>query len=229
MSEAKLREQICTFARSLFERGLTPGSSGNVSVRLEDGGYLMTPTNASLGFLDPARLSRLDRDGRLTSGDKPTKEIPLHRALYDTRAKSRAVVHLHSVHSVAVSMLPEIDPAGVLPPMTAYYVMKLGRTALVPYYRPGDDAVAGAIRGLAGRYASVLLANHGPVVAGASLDAAVYATEELEETARLYLMLRGLNPRLLSQAQVDDLVRHFDLEMPDQSQDVTHEHGHTAS
>jgi ribulose-5-phosphate 4-epimerase/fuculose-1-phosphate aldolase len=214
MSDAKLREQICSFSRSLFERGLTPGSSGNVSVRLEDGGYLMTPTDSSLGFLDPARLSRLDRDGRLISGDKPTKEVPLHTALYDTRDGSGAVVHLHSIHSVAISMLPEIDPAAVLPPMTAYYVMKLGRTALLPYYRPGDDAVAGAIRGLAGRYASVLLA---------SLDAAVYAMEELEETARLYLMLRGLNPRMLTQAQVDDLVRHFDLQMPDDTN--AHDHG----
>lgn len=222
VTETKLREQICLFARSLFERGLTPGSSGNISLRLEDGGFLMTPTNASLGFLDPARLSRLDAEGRLLSGDKPTKEVPLHNALYDTRAASGAIVHLHSTHSVALSMLPEIDPAAVLPPMTAYYVMKHGKTALIPYYRPGDDAVAGAIRGLAGRYSSVLLANHGPVVAGATLDAAVYAMEELEETARLYLMLRGLNPRMLTQPQVDDLVRHFGLELPDEAHDHDH-------
>lgn len=222
VTETKLREQICLFARSLFERGLTPGSSGNISLRLEDGGFLMTPTNASLGFLDPARLSRLDAEGRLLSGDKPTKEVPLHTALYDTRAASGAIVHLHSTHSVALSMLPEIDPAAVLPPMTAYYVMKHGKTALIPYYRPGDDAVAGAIRGLAGRYSSVLLANHGPVVAGATLDAAVYAMEELEETARLYLMLRGLNPRMLTQPQVDDLVRHFGLELPDEAHDHDH-------
>ncbi len=208
MSETKLREQICAFSRSLFERGLTAGSSGNVSVRLEDGGWLMTPTNASLGFLDPARLSRLDGAGRLLSGDAPSKEIPLHQALYDSRKQAGAIVHLHSVHSVAVSMLPEIDPADVLPPLTAYYVMRVGATALVPYYRPGDPAVAGAIRGLAGRYAAVLLANHGPVVAGARLEAAMFAIEELEETARLYLMLRGLNPRGLTQAQVDDLIAH---------------------
>jgi len=206
VNETGLREQICLFARSLFERGLTAGSSGNISLRLPDGGWLMTPTNASLGFLDPARLSKLDADGRLVDGDPPSKEIPLHRALYDTRDSAGAIVHLHSVHSVAVSMLPEIDPASVLPPLTAYYVMRVGDTALVPYYRPGDPEVAGAIKGLAGRYASVLLANHGPVVAGASLEAAVYATEELEETARLYLLLRGLNPRLLTAAQVDDLV-----------------------
>jgi ribulose-5-phosphate 4-epimerase/fuculose-1-phosphate aldolase len=207
MSEAKIREDICRFGRSLFERGLTPGSSGNISVRLSDGNWLVTPTNASLGFLDPARLSRLDPQGRLLSGDAPTKEIPLHAALYETRSGAQAIVHLHSTHSVAVSMLPEIDPRAVLPPMTAYYLMRVGETALVPYYRPGDPAVADAIRGLAGRYSSVLLANHGPVVAGDSLEAAVFATEELEETAKLYLLLRGLNPRFLSPQQVSDLVK----------------------
>ena len=152
MSETRLREDICRFGRSLFERGLTPGSSGNISVRLEDGGWLVTPTNASLGFLDPAKLSRLSADGKLVSGDAPTKEVPLHTALYQTREAARAVVHLHSTHSVALSMLPEIDPRAALPPMTAYYLMKCGATALVPYYRPGDPAVADAIKGLAGKY-----------------------------------------------------------------------------
>jgi ribulose-5-phosphate 4-epimerase/fuculose-1-phosphate aldolase len=206
MREAKIREEICRFGRSLFERGLTPGSSGNISVRLEDGGFLLTPTNASLGFLDPAKLSRLDASGRLASGDAPTKEVPLHTALYQTRGAARAIVHLHSTHSVALSMLPEIDPHAALPPLTAYYVMKCGLTALVPYYRPGDPAVADAIKGLAGKYSSVLLANHGPVVSGDTLEAAVFATEELEETAKLYLLLRGLNPRYLSPEQVKDLV-----------------------
>ena len=168
MNETKLREEICRFGRSLFERGLTPGSSGNISVRLEDGGWLVTPTNASLGFLDPARLSRLDADGRLALR-RPADQgnsAPC-RALRDARL-GRAVVHLHSTHSVALSMLPEIDPRAALPPMTAYYLMRCGPTALVPYYRPGDPAVADAIKGLAGKYASVLLANHGPVVAGES-------------------------------------------------------------
>jgi len=218
MDETRLREDICRFGRSLFERGLTPGSSGNISLRLDDGGWLVTPTNASLGFLDPARLSRLDAEGRLLSGDKPTKEIPLHGALYETRGSARAIVHLHSTHSVAVSMLPGIDPKAVLPPLTAYYLMRVGATALVPYYRPGDPAVADAIRGLAGRYSAVLLANHGPVVAGDSLEAAVYATEELEETAKLYLLLRGMNPRYLSPEQVTDLVKVFGVTLP--------EHGH---
>ena len=217
MTETRLREEICRLGRSLFERGLTPGSSGNISAKLDDGGYMVTPTNASLGFLDPARLSRLDAHGRLLSGDAPTKEVPLHTALYQTRS-ARAVVHLHSTHSVALSMLPEIDPRAALPPMTPYYLMKCGATALVPYYRPGDPAVADAIKGLAGKYSSVLLANHGPVVSGDTLEAAVFAIEELEETAKLYLLLRGLNPRFLTPAQVADLSKTFGLELP--------EHGH---
>ena len=210
-AETRLREDICRFGRSLFERGLTPGSSGNISVRLDDGGWLVTPTNASLGFLDPARLSRLDAAGQVIAGDTPTKEIPLHTALYDSRRSARAIVHLHSTHAVAVTLLPEIDPGNALPPMTPYFLMKCGSTAMLPYYRPGDPAVAEAIRGLAGKHASVLLANHGPVVAGDTLEGAVFATEELEETARLYLLLRGLDPRYLTPAQVDDLVAHFGL------------------
>jgi ribulose-5-phosphate 4-epimerase/fuculose-1-phosphate aldolase len=179
---------------------------------------MVTPTNASLGFLDPAKLSRLSADGKLVSGDTPTKEVPLHSALYQTRNGARAVVHLHSTHSVALSMLPEIDPRAALPPMTAYYLMKCGATALVPYYRPGDAAVADAIRGLAGKYSSVLLANHGPVVSGDTLEAAVFATEELEESAKLYLLLRGMNPRYLSPEQIAELVKTFGLTLP--------EHGH---
>jgi ribulose-5-phosphate 4-epimerase/fuculose-1-phosphate aldolase len=215
MTETGIREDICRLGRSLFERGLTPGSSGNISVKLADGGWLVSPTNASLGSLDPARLSRLDANGKLLSGDTPTKEVPLHAALYHTRSAARAVVHLHSTHSVALSMLPEIDPRAALPPMTPYYLMKCGLTALVPYYRPGDPAVADAIKGLAGKYSSVLLANHGPVVSGDTLESAVYAIEELEETAKLYLLLRGLNPRYLSPAQVADLTRTFGLELPE--------------
>ena len=184
----------------------------------------MTPTNASLGFLDPARLSRLDASGRLVSGDAPTKEVPLHTALYQTRRSARAVVHLHSTHSVALSMLPEIDPRAALPPMTAYYLMKCGATALVPYYRPGDPAVADAIKGLAGKYSSVLLANHGPVVSGDTLEAAVFAIEELEETAKLYLLLRGLNPRYLTPAQIADLAKTFGLSAAGARARLRHRH-----
>jgi ribulose-5-phosphate 4-epimerase/fuculose-1-phosphate aldolase len=216
MDESRVREEICRFGRSLFERGLTPGSSGNISVRLDDGGWLVTPTNASLGFLDPANLARLDADRNLMGGDFPTKEIPLHAALYDSHSEARAVVHLHSTHAVAVTMLPELvsqsrGKVAALPPLTPYFLMKCGSVAMLPYFRPGDPAVADAIRGLAGKHSSVLLANHGPVVAGETLEAAVYAMEELEETAKLYLLLRGLNPRVLSPDQVRDLVSHFGL------------------
>lgn len=205
----RLREQIVVYGRSLFDRGLTMGSSGNISVRLEDGGWLMTPTNACLGRLDPAQLARLDASGELVDGDAPTKESFLHMAMYDERPQSGAIVHLHSTHSVAVSCLPEIDPCDCIPPLTAYYVMRVGKLPLVPYHMPGDPALAGAVRGLAGKHSAVLLANHGPVVAGKSLEAAVYATEELEETAKLYLLLRGQNPRLLSPQQIADLEARF--------------------
>ncbi len=204
MSDAKQREAICTIGASIFERGLTAGSSGNISLRAEDG-WLMTPTNASLGRLDPARLSKLDDSGRLVSGDPPTKESFLHRVMYEERAQTGAVVHLHSTHSVAVSCLAEIDPADVLPPITAYYVMRVGKLPLVPYYKPGDLGLAEAVRGFAGKHHAVLLANHGPVVAGATLDAAVNAIEELEETAKLYLLLRGAKTRYLTRAQVEEL------------------------
>ena len=214
-SEIKLRDQMARYARYLFERGLTPGSSGNISVRLEDGGWLVTPTNVSLGFLDPADISRLDKQGNLLSGAKPTKEIPLHTALYETVRGAQAVVHLHSTHSVALTMLPGLDARAVLPPMTPYYLMRAGPTALVPYFRPGDPAVADAIAGLAGQYTSVLLANHGPVVAGRDLEGAIFAIEELEETARLFLLLHNLNPRFLTPEQVLDLSRHFYLPGPD--------------
>ena len=204
MNEARAREAVCDNGASIFNRGLTAGSSGNISVRVE-GGWLMTPTNASLGRLDPARLSKLDESGRLVSGDAPTKESFLHRVMYEERGDTGAVVHLHSTHSVAVSCLAEIDPHDVLPPVTAYYVMRVGRLPLVPYFRPGDLALAEAVRGFAGKHHAVLLANHGPVVAGTSLDAAVNAVEELEETAKLYLLLRGAKTRFLTPEQVKEL------------------------
>ena len=179
MEEHAAREAICRIARSLFERGLTHGSSGNITVRLEDGRILCTPTNVSLGFLDAGALSLLSADGDHLAGDPPTKEVALHRALYETRIKAGAVIHLHSTHSVALSMLPGIAPEDAFPPMTAYYLMRVGRTALLPYYRPGDPKVGDAIRGLAGRYSSVLLANHGPVVAGKTIEETAWAIEEL--------------------------------------------------
>ena len=207
-TESKLRDTIAELGKSLFERGMTAGSSGNISVRLDDG-WLLTPTNSCLGRLDPARISKLAPDGRHLSGDPPSKELFLHGAMYEERASAKAIVHLHSTHSVAVSCLPEVDPADVLPPLTAYYVMKIGRLPLVPYYRPGDKALGEAIRGYAAKTHAVLLANHGPIVAGASLEDAVYAMEELEETAKLYLLLYGRNPRRLTEAQIAELQAAF--------------------
>ena len=212
MSEARLREEVCAWAASLFERGLTGGASGNISARTGDGGLLVTPTGTSLGRLDPARLSRFDARGRHVDGDPPTKEMPLHAAFYETRAGAGAVVHLHSTHSVALSMLPDTDPDDALPMLTAYAVMRVGRVALLPFFVPGDPATAVALRGLGGRRSAVLLANHGPVIAARDLEAAVFAMEELEETARLALLLRGTGARGLSPAQVGAVVRTFDLE-----------------
>lgn len=203
--ESRLREKICACGRSLFNRGLTFGSTGNLSVALPDGGWLMTPTNASLGDLDPARLAKLDASGRHVDGDKPTKEAFLHRVMYAKRAGAQAVVHLHSTHSVAVSCMDGLDCADCLPPITAYYVMRVGRLPLAPYHAPGDERLAAAVEKLAGEHHAILLANHGPVVAGASLDAAMHATEELEETAKLYLLLRGSRIRPLTCEQVDEL------------------------
>lgn len=208
MNESALREQICTCGKSLFERGLTAGSSGNISMRLDDG-WLLTPTNASLGNLDPARLSKLDWQGRLVSGDPPSKEAFLHRAMYGERQGAGAIVHLHSTHAAAVSCIAGLDHADCIPPLTAYFVMKIGRLPLIPYHRPGDPKLGDAIRGLAGKHCAVLLANHGPVVSGKTLEAALYATEELEETAKLFLLLQGRNPRALDAAQIADLQAAF--------------------
>jgi ribulose-5-phosphate 4-epimerase/fuculose-1-phosphate aldolase len=206
-TDAKLREDICRTAASLFARGLTHGSTGNISVALPDGGWLMTPTGSSLGTLDPARLSLLDAGGRHVGGDTPTKEAFLHTTMYAKRPKTGAVVHLHSTHSVAVSVLADVDPADVLPPLTAYYVMRVGTLPLVPYFPPGDAALADAVGALAGRHHAVLLANHGPVVAGVSLAAATDAAEELEATARLHLLLQGRAVRPLTSEQVAELRR----------------------
>ena len=209
-ADSALREQICTLAKSMFDRGLTSGSTGNISARLPDGGLLVTPTGTSFGRLDPARLSRFDAQGRHIGGDKPTKEMPLHSAFYDTRACG-AVVHLHCCHAVALSTLPS-DEDNFLPPLTPYALMQLGRVKLLPYFRPGDPAMGQAVRGLAGKRSAVMLANHGPVVAGRDLEAACNAIEELEATARLALLTRGLTPRLLTEAQVRDVVTTFDVE-----------------
>lgn len=210
--ESKLREQICLLAKSMFDRGLTGGSTGNISARTEDGGLLVSPTGSSFGRLDPAELSRFDAAGQHIAGLKATKEMPLHSAFYETRKSAGAVVHLHSCHSVAWSMMPEIDPDNVLPPLTPYAIMKLGKVQLLPFFMPGDAAMGEALRSLGGKRSAVLLANHGPVVAGKDVEAACNAIEELEETAKLAIMMRGFDARALTPAQVRDVVRKFEVE-----------------
>ena len=211
--ESKLREKICLLAKSMYERGLTVGNSGNISAKLPSGELLVTPTGSCFGRLDPSKLSKLDTKGKLLNGDKPTKEVPLHKAFYETRTnKTGAVVHLHSCYSVALSTLPNIDPDNMLKAITAYGIMKLGKVALLPYFMPGDPEMGKAVRGLAGKRSAVVLANHGPVVAGKDLDAACYAMEELEETSKLILLTKDMSPNLLSTKQIESLVRTFDVE-----------------
>lgn len=211
MSETKLRELICLLAKSLYDRGLTHGSAGNISARTADGGLLVSPTGASFGRLDPARLCRLGPNGIVVDGDRPTKELPLHSAFYETRGTANAVVHLHSCHAVALSMMPDVDADNFLPALTPYAILQLGRVKLLPFFFPGDPAMGEAVRGLAGKRSAVMLANHGPVVAGKDVEAACNAIEELEETARLAMLTRGLPARLLRDAEVSVLQR-FDVE-----------------
>jgi 3-dehydro-4-phosphotetronate decarboxylase len=209
MIEADLRILLAELAASLFARGYAVGSAGNISAKLEDG-YLMTPTNSSLGRLDPARISKLAPDFSHIGGDKPSKEVFMHRAVYRARPEAGAVVHLHSTMATAVSCLEDVDPAAPIPPLTPYFVMRVGGSLpVVPYYRPGNPEMEPAIYEAAKDAKALLLANHGPVVSGASLIDAVYAAEELEESARLFLLLRGQKMRLLTPAQQADLLKSF--------------------
>jgi ribulose-5-phosphate 4-epimerase/fuculose-1-phosphate aldolase len=208
MSESTLRDQLAERGKSLYDRGYAHGSSGNLSAKVE-GGILITPTGSSLGRLDPVKISRVDESGKHISGDPPSKESFLHLAMYAERPTARAIVHLHCTCAVAVSCLVHENPRDVLPPLTAYFVMRVGKLPLVPYYRPGDRALAEAVRAEAKRHRAVLLANHGPVVAGKSLDEAVAPPEELEATAKLFLTLEGRATRPLDAAQVADLEAAF--------------------
>ena len=208
MSETQLRQDMARLGASLFQRGFSVGTAGNLSARLPDG-ILMTPTNSTLGAIDPERISKLDALGRHVDGDRPSKEVFLHRAFYETRPQTGAVVHLHSTWSTALSCLEDTDPDDAIPPLTPYVVMRVGTVKMVPYVRPGDKAAGDLIRALEGRYSAVLLANHGPVVAGKDLFSAVCAAEELEETAKLLVALRGMKTRLLTEADVDELKSVF--------------------
>ena len=211
MNETQHRDEISKLAKSMFDRGLTFGTSGNISVRLEDG-WLMTPTGSTMGEIDPVLISKLDNDGKHISGDRPTKENFLHMAMYEKRPMTSAIVHLHSTHSVAVSCLDDLNTENVLPPITAYYVMKIGTLPLIPYYPPGDLNLAKVVREMAGKHHAVLLANHGPVVSGKDLESSVNAIEELEATAKLALILKGANAKELNNDEILSVVNKFNLE-----------------
>lgn len=208
MTQDELREELVRLSRSLYDRGFSVGSAGNISVALPDG-WLMTPTNSCLGFLDADRISRLDRNWNHVGGDKPSKEVFLHRAFYETRPGTGAVVHLHSTCATALSCLDDVDPQDAIPPLTPYVVMRVGRVPLLPYVMPGDPASGDLIRGLEGRHAAVLLANHGPVVSGRDLRSAVHAAEELEETAKLAILLAGRGVRLLKDSDIKALKARY--------------------
>jgi 3-dehydro-4-phosphotetronate decarboxylase len=208
MSDAHDRDALVALGHSLFERGFTHGSTGNLSVRTANG-FMLTPTGCSLGSLDPARLSILDAHGVHIRGDSPTKEAALHLAMYRERSRDSAVVHLHSTHSVAVSVLEDTDPSNAMPPLTAYYAMRIGTLPMLPYFPPGDASLAAAVGRSAARHHALLLANHGPVVSGTTLAAAADAIEELEATARLWLLVRRERVRSLTGDEVAELARRF--------------------
>ena len=209
MNDRSAREALCKLGAHLAARGLAPGTSGNLSVRLDDGGYLVTPTNAALGALDPKSLAVIDASGTHASGAAPTKERFLHAAIYEARRDFGAIVHLHSSHAVAYSCLRDLKSDDAFPPITPYTVMRLGRVAVVPYVRPGDSHLGDLAAAAARDHHAMLLANHGPVVAGASLDAAASAIEELEESAKLYFLLHGHPARFLTEEQADEIRKVF--------------------
>jgi len=203
-----IRTRIAACGRSLFTRGYSAGTSGNLSVRLDDG-FLVTPTNVSLGDLESSALSELDASGAHRSGPPPTKEVWLHLAIYRSRPQDHAIVHLHSPYATALSCRTDIDPADALPPLTPYVVMRVGAVALVPYSPPGDPAGQTWVEELAPAHRALLLANHGPVVSGRDLETAAAGAEELEQTARLVFAIEGRPHRRLSAAEVDELKRRF--------------------
>ena len=203
--EDALRLQMTELGASLFKRGFVVGGAGNLSARLPDGNILVTPTNASLGRLVPERLSKLTPDGEHLDGDKPTKESAFHLMFYRRNPKCGAISHLHSTYLTALSCLNGLNPENVLEPFTPYYVMKVGKLMLIPYYRPGSPKLGEEMEARVDRTNAFLLANHGPVVIAETLEAAVNNSEELEETARLWFILKGQDYRKLTHAEIKEL------------------------
>ncbi len=205
MTEQQAREEMVQLGASFFQRGYATGSAGNLSLLLEDGNLLATPTGSCLGELQADRLSKVTMQGEWISGDKPSKEVAFHRALYLNNPACKAVVHLHSHYLTALSCLNGLDSENCIRPFTPYVVMRVGDVPVVPYYKPGDDRLAEDLAQLAPRYNAFLLANHGPVVVGKSLREAANNTEELEETARLMFTLGDRSIRYLTDGEVAEL------------------------
>ncbi|ORM68759.1 aldolase [Pantoea rwandensis] len=205
MTEQQAREEMVHLGASFFQRGYATGSAGNLSLLLEDGNLLATPTGSCLGELQADRLSKVTMQGEWISGDKPSKEVAFHRALYLNNPACKAVVHLHSHYLTALSCLNDLDSENCIRPFTPYVVMRVGDVPVVPYYKPGDDRLAEDLAQLAPRYNAFLLANHGPVVVGKSLREAANNTEELEETARLMFTLGDRSIRYLTDSEVAEL------------------------
>lgn len=211
MNEKQLREDMVRYARSMFERGYSSGGAGNISLKLPDGNILATPTNSSFGDLDAEALSKVTMEGALLSGQKASKEVLMHLAMYRQRPQCGGIVHLHSPWLTALSCLPSIDPENALPPITPYYVMRVGKLPVVPYIRPGSPLIAEHVEKLAGEHNAILLANHGPIISGKNIREAVFNAEELEETARLYFMLKPFGMNTLSTENVDELNATFNM------------------
>lgn len=205
--EQDLRTEMVRIAASFFQRGYATGSAGNLSLLLPDGNLLATPTGSSLGYLDALQLSKVSADGEWISGDKPSKEVRLHLALYHNNPRCKAVVHLHSTWATALSCLQELDKDNVIRPFTPYVVMRMGTIPLVPYYPPGDPRIARDLAALAASHQAFLLANHGSVVCGDNLREAANNAEELEETAKLIFALAGQPVRYLSAQEIAQLRR----------------------
>jgi 3-dehydro-4-phosphotetronate decarboxylase len=206
MNEQKIRADIVCLSKSLFERGLTSGSSGNISARL-DNGFIVTPTNSCLGFLTAETLTKLDKNGEFISGDKATKELPLHLSFYQARPSAMAIVHTHSTYSTLLSCRADVNHDDCIPPLTPYVVMRVGKVPILPYVAPGSDDIIPYILDKAKNHAALLLGNHGAVVSGASVESAFYALEELEETAKLIHLSEGFKMKQLEENQVAHLLK----------------------
>lgn len=207
MTEQQLREEMLRIASSLFARGYATGSAGNLSLQLADGNLLVTPTGSNFASLNADRLAKVNPQGEWIGGDKPSKEIPFHLALYRNNPACKAVVHLHSAYATALSCLDNLNPDNAIRPFTPYLVMRMGKIPLVPYFRPGDQRIADHLAQLAAHHQGFLLANHGSVVCGASLQEAANNAEELEETAKLIFILADRPVRYLTADEIAELRR----------------------